>query len=199
MVSTVKTPTGVLSYPHLFRPRAVVEGAEPRYSCVLILNEAAQKTAEFQGLRKLANQVCIDFFGAEKMKDPRFLARLRKPFRPCTDKPDTAGYDVPGGVFISAWSQSAPKIVGPDTQEITAAGDIFPGQHARLQVSAFAYENTGNVGVSFSLVAVQITKRNAPRLDGRVVLPFDLSDEEEEDGDAYQPRRSDRAGDDIPF
>lgn len=180
MVDTVFTPIGVLSYPNLFKPRAVNEESEPRFSCNLIFDQLAQQTPEYQELRRIANEAAINFFGADKMKDPRFVARLRKPFRPCTDRAGVVGYEgVENGIFISAWSKNRPAIVGPDTHEITVASDVFAGQRARLQVSAFCYDRAGNIGCSFGLQACQITKRNMPRLDGRTLLPFERSTEED--------------------
>lgn len=180
MVDTVNSPSGFLSYPNLFKPRAVNEESEPRYSANLIFDELAQKTPEYQDLRRIANEAAMGFFGADKMKDSRFVARLRKPFRPCTDRAGVIGYEgVENGVFISAWSKNKPTIVGPDTHEITVASDVFAGQRARFQVTAFAYDKAGNVGVSFGLQAVQITRRNMPRFDGRALLPFERSTEED--------------------
>ena len=43
MVNVVQTPTGILSYPHFFKPRPVVEGGQPRYSANLIFDEVTQK------------------------------------------------------------------------------------------------------------------------------------------------------------
>jgi Protein of unknown function (DUF2815) len=194
MVETVQTPSGILSYPHLFKPRPVTPGSEPRYSLNLIFDEAEQKSPEFLKLRQAANECAKEFFG-DKMKNPAFVQRLRKPFRPCSDKPGVAGYDVKNGVFIAAWSKEAVRIVGPDTHEITVPGDVFPGQRARVQVRPFGYENSGNIGVSFGLQGVQITRRNMPRLDGRVNMPWDRSTEEDDD-DTFVGATT---GDDIPF
>jgi hypothetical protein len=199
MVNIVQTPTGILSYPHFFKPRPVVEGGQPRYSANLIFDEVTQKDPAYLALRKLANQAAVDFFG-DKMKDPRFVARLRKPFRECADKAGVSGYDVPNGSFIAAWSSQPIKIVGPDTHEITVPGDVFPGQRARFQVSAFAYDQGGNIGVSFGLQGVQITRRNMPRLDGRATLPWDRSSEEDDDNaDAFGNTPATAGADDIPF
>jgi hypothetical protein len=192
MVDIALTPTGILSYPHLFKARAVNEQSEPRFSCNLIFDKTAQNTPEFQQLRKLAMAAAVTKFGQAKLDDPKFIARLRRPFRPCADRPGVMGYDVPDGVFINPWSQLPPKVVGPDAQEITVPSDVFPGQKARVQVNAFAYDNAGNIGVSFGLQAVQITRRNMPRLDGRTILPFDRSTEE--DDDVFGG-----TGDDMPF
>jgi hypothetical protein len=201
MVDQVRTPTGILSYPHLFKPRPVNEGGEPRYSLVLIFDEAAQQSKEFKALRDLANKKAVEFFG-DRLKAPGFAQRLRKPFRACAEKAGTAGYDVKNGVFISAWSKEAPRVVGPDTHDITVPGDVFPGQRARIDVSAFAYDTNGNVGVSFGLQQVQITKRNMPRLDGRTTLPWDRSTEEDEDdafGNIHAPGANAETGADDWF
>ena len=193
MADGILTPQGVLSYPHLFKPRPVTEGGEPRYSCNLIFDQAAQKTKEYAALRKACYQASVDFWGEAKVRDPKFAAGIRSPFRPCTDRDGTMGYDVPGGVFIGPWSKNQPGVVDPGVIEITMPTDVYAGQLARARVNAFAYEVSGNRGVSFGLQNVQITRRHMPRLDGRkpATQSFDPIDEEEAKGTAID--------DDIPF
>lgn len=200
MTEILETPIGILSYPHLFKARPVVEGGEPRFSCNLIFDETAQRSPDFQALRKLTNAAAVEFFGATRMKDPNFTRKLRSPFRPVSDRAGVKGYDdVVNGIFIGPWSRQQPRVVGPDTIEITVPTDVFAGQRARAQVSAFAYDNAGNVGVSFGLQALQITRRKMPRLDGRSSKPFERSPEEDdEELGVYDPTNP-GAHDNIPF
>jgi hypothetical protein len=161
MVDSVKTPMGILSYPNLIVPKPPAEGAEPRYSCVIVFDEEAQKTEAFKLLKAACAQVAQEKWGANIPKN------LRTPFRPCSEKEGEPFASCPGGVFISPWSKQKPGIVGPDLAEVLVADDIWAGQIVRASVRPFAYENTGNKGVSFGLGNLQITKPNMPRIDGR--------------------------------
>ena len=40
------TIKGILSYPHLFKPHAVSEGEEPKYSCAILLRKDDPQLAE---------------------------------------------------------------------------------------------------------------------------------------------------------
>jgi hypothetical protein len=196
-MSSVRTPTGVLSFPQLFQAKAQVQGGDPRFSINLILDKTAQATPEYQQLRKIVAATIDEKWGVGKSQDKEWIKRmkLRLPFRPTADR-DYTGYDIEGGVFISPWSKNKPGLVGPDLQDITVPGDIWSGQLARCTVHAFAYETQGNRGVSFNLNNVQITKLDMPRLDGRKPAKDEFdnvgADPEAGDGDPF-------SGDEPPF
>jgi hypothetical protein len=164
---SVHTPIGVLCYPTLFTPRPVAQGAEPRYGCDLLFDQAAQKTPEFQALRKAVSQA-IDAKWPGKSADKDFVSKLALPFRKTSEKPDKAGYkDIPGGVFIKPWSKNKPGVVDKFVQPVTVPSDVWAGQTARASVNAFAYDQGGNKGVSFGLNNLQICDTSGLRLDGR--------------------------------
>lgn len=157
------TPKAILSYPHLFEPRAQSPGAEPMYSCSLVF-EAGTDLSE---LKQAAWAAAKEKWGdkAEAMlKD----GRIRMPFR--TDGAEK-GYPE-GSVFINVRSKSAPGIVdryaGPDGKpvRITDESLIYPGCIVRASVRAFAYDTSGNKGVSFALGNIQ-KLADGPRLDGK--------------------------------
>jgi hypothetical protein len=159
------TPVGILSFPNLFVPRAAVIGHEPAYSASILFDAKAQQSPEYLALRKAAHEAGVKKWGADKMKDPAFTRNLRMPFRPAGEKEYT-GYEE-GMTYISARTKDKPGVVDARNQEMTVSTDVFPGQLCRLFLAPFAYEVSGNKGVSFALNHVQITKQKMPRLDGR--------------------------------
>lgn len=185
--TTLITPPGVLSFAHLFKPHAAVQGQEPRFSLVLIFSPESQKTPEYQALRKAVHGAITKEWGAQKAADQAFLSRLRLPFRKAEEK-QYAGYE-PGHIFISPWTKSRPGVVDGRNQDMMEA-DVWSGQVARASVRPFAYTQSGNMGVSFALNNVQIMKKDMPRLDGRKKASdeFGLVD-----GDPAM------ADDDVPF
>ena len=188
---SVRTPVGVLSFPRVFAPRAASPGAEPRYSVNLLFDETAQKTPEFQALRKAVAQAIDEKFGAGKSTDKEFVSRLRSPFRKCSEK-EYAGYkEMSGGVYINAWSQTKPGVVDARLQDITVPTDIWAGQLARATVRAFGYHQSGNMGVSWNLNNLQICRTDTPRLDGRR--------EASDDFDTFGDTGMAMADDEVPF
>jgi hypothetical protein len=166
-MSSVRTPIGVLSFPHLFVAKPATLGGDPRFSLNLIFDQAAQKTPEYQELRKLVVDAIEDEWGQGKARDAEWMKKmkLRLPFRKCSER-DYTGYDVEGGVFIAPWSKNQPGVIDASQQDMVAS-DVWAGQLARCSVHAFTYEHSGNKGVSFNLNNVQIVKAKMPRLDGR--------------------------------
>jgi hypothetical protein len=145
------TPVGVLVFPALFEARSFENGPE-RYSAVLVFDEEAQKTAEFQNLKRAAAVAARDKFGEKPPK-------LRSPFRDGEDKEDVAGFG-PGKVFISVTSKNKPLVVDRKKVDgkfpvITDEERLYNGCKVRASVNAFGYDRTGNRGVSFGLNNMQ--------------------------------------------
>lgn len=164
-MATVRTPQGMLSFPHLFVPKPAVPGGEPRFSLSIVLDKAAQASPEYKALRQAVAAAIDEKFGAGKSRDANFVKTLRLPFRDATEK-QYAGYEA-GKVFISAWTKNKPGLVDGDLQDITAPADVWAGQTARATVGVFAYAQSGNKGVGLVLYNVQITNADMPRMDGR--------------------------------
>jgi hypothetical protein len=184
--NTLRTPYGILSYPHLFTPRPPAEGAEPRYSLVLVFPKEATESAEFKALKKAAADAAKERWG-DKMP-----SNLRSPFRKCTEKEGEPFDSHPDGIFISAWTKQRPGVVGPRLEEILDPTDVFAGQLARATVRAFAYETAGNKGVSFGLNNLQLVRPDMDRLDGRRPARSDFDAVAEEAVTA-------ESEDDVPF
>lgn len=193
-MASLITPTGVLSFPVLFTPRPVVQGGEPRYSLNLIIDAQGQKTPEFQALRRAVAQTIDAKWGDGKSRDKAFVAKLRNPFLSTADQ-DYAGYDDPDAVFIRPWSKNKPGLVDAYRNEITVPGDVWAGQLVRCSVNTFAYEQSGNRGVSFGLNNVQVCRTDGVRLDGRQSASKEFGDYD----DGTNAGAKQMADEDIPF
>ena len=159
-MGNIKTPKGMLSYPHLFEPQTPPNGTEPVYSCSLVFDADTDITA----LKKAADDAAAEKFGP-KWRDKN----LRMPFR---DDGEEKGYS-PGSVFINIKSRQAPGIVDryPGTdglpRVIDNPEDLYPGCYVMASLRPFAYDTAGNRGVSFALQNVQKLDEGK-RIDGRV-------------------------------
>lgn len=168
MSSTVMSPIGVLCFPSLFDAKASVQGGNPRFSCILLFDADAVKSTAYQNLRAAVQEAAAEKWGNAKAADPQFMRSLRLPFRAASEK-DYVGFDK-GEVYISPWksgTDARPGIVDVNGKDILVPGDVWAGQLARATLRAFAYEQSGNKGVSFGLEHLQIVKQDMPRIDGR--------------------------------
>lgn len=175
MADKVVTPRGTLSFPNVFKAKAAVEGAEPRFSLNLVFSKEQQKDPAYKALVAAVDACAKEFFNG------KLPANWRNPLRPASEK-EYAGYaDNPGAVYISAWSKNKPGIIGPRLEEIDDESDVYAGQEARITLRPFGYNQAGNKGVGLGLLNVQITKRDAARLDGRMAArdEFDAVETEE--------------------
>lgn len=173
MAANLETPLGILSFPNLFTARAPAPGSEPRFSINLLFDKQAQSTEKYREMRQAVARAIDEKWGAGKSKDAAFVAKLHLPFRSCEEKEYEGYKDLKDGVFINAWSTTKPGVVDADCIEITVPRDVYAGQYARATVSPFAYEVSGNKGVSFGLNNVQIC-RDGKRLDGRKAATDDF-------------------------
>lgn len=177
MVS-LNTPYGILSFPNLFKMKPRSEGGDPVYSAVMIFSPAQQNTPAYKALVEACNTAAKDEFG-DKVK----LNQIKMPFRDGAEKAGQwAGYEA-GDTFISPWTKTKPGIVNAQRQDILLPEEIWAGQLVRMNVTPFAWTNSGKRGVSFGLNHVQVIRTDTPRIDGRGTASsvFDDGEVDEED------------------
>lgn len=102
----VNTPPATLCFPSLFVPRPPAQGAEPRFSCILLFDEAAQKLPAYLKLRQAVFQVIEEKWGA---KAKEMVKSLRLPFRDAGEK-DYTGFEA-GMVYINPWSAEKREVI----------------------------------------------------------------------------------------
>jgi hypothetical protein len=195
--STVITPECTISYPALFEPKPTPSG-EARYSAAFIFD----KDADLSELEAAAKDAAERRWGskATAMLKNR---QLRWPFRDGAEKEGRAGYGS-GKTFVNCSSTRPPGVVsrfaGRDGKPLPISDptELYPGCRVRASLVAFAYDVSGNRGVSFVLCNVQ-KLGEGERLDGRLraedefdafEAPVDL----DIDG-ADNDRKDDRDGD----
>lgn len=176
MAKKLITPLALLSYPHLHAPQPSNNGKAPKYSACLIFTPDVladpKEKALFDALRAEAQQVIIEKFGADKIKQLLASDTFKKGFRT-----DAAAKNYPeGSIYINARGQAQPGIVyayaGGDGKPARMPIDkikeeMYPGAKVRASVTPFAFDQEGNKGVSFGLNNIQLVDGTLPRLDGR--------------------------------
>lgn len=166
----VVTPTAVLSYPHLHQPQPAQDGKKPKYSCALIFPAGSDLSA-LEKAAFAAAEAKYPGKGADMLKK----GQLKNPFRKTSEKDE---YDklFPGGTFINVRTEQKPAIVysyaGEDGKparmpDEKVKEEMYPGVKVRASLAAFAYDTSGNKGVSFALNNLQ-KLAEGDRIDGRV-------------------------------
>ena len=165
MTDNILTPEFRASFTYVFVPQKAMEAGKPdKYSVTMLF----PKNADLSALKKAATDALQEKFGsrlADPVKGPALKARLRSPFRDQGEK-TYDGY-VPGSIFVTATSKNKPGLVDQNLQDIVDPSQFYSGVYARATLRAFAYEQAGNVGVSFGLQNIQ-KLRDGESLSGRL-------------------------------
>ena len=180
------TPVGVLSYPKVFKSELGKDAKPtdfPKWSTTFLMTTEALKSAEFKAMVEAALSAAEERFGKKAkigreikwdQKQYSFVSwgdddAIRMPFRRDTRK---KGYPDEFVMLINVSKTDnpnknvyAPSVVDARGRPIADKSEIYPGVRARLSLSCFAYEASGNRGVSFGLNNVQ-KAGDAPRIDG---------------------------------
>ena len=152
----------VISYPNLFKPRAVKPGDPLMYGCTLIFNVATDRPC-LEQIRNAAFHA-----GRERWRDFDAMVqqhRMRLPWRRGEERPDQKGYG-PGKMFLNCRGNEPPGVVDQNVQPILDPREIYAGCIVIAAINAFAYDQKGNKGVSFGLNNVQKVK-DGERIDNR--------------------------------
>lgn len=161
-----------LAFPEVFKPRASKDSDREVYSVNMLfpadgsLLIPSMKGDPIMDLRLLALKAIKATWGDDKAKWPPKLkaADLKTHVSmggdgwPIRDGDAVEWDGFAGMVFARASSSFRPGLVDKDLQPIIDQSAIWGGLICRAQVHAYAYENSGNKGVTFGLSNVQVLK-----------------------------------------
>ena len=181
-----KVITGVQtrwSYANVWTPKAMAEGAKPKYSVSLIIPKsdtvtiqkikAAIKAAYEEGQSKLK--------GNGKSVPP--LAAIKTPLRDGdVERPDDEAYQ--NAYFVNANSPTAPGIVDADRQPIIDTSEVYSGVYGRASITFYAFNSNGNKGIACGLNNLQKIADGEP-LGGKTRAEDDFADLDDEDDDDF--------------
>lgn len=164
-----------LSYAHLFKPVAISEGQEPKYSVCLLIPKSDKVTLKkIKSAVEAAKQTGASLWGGKIPAGLKIPLRDGDEERP--DQPEYAGH-----YFINANSKLKPGIVDKDLNEILDSTEVYSGCYARASVNFFPYNQAGNRGIGCGLNNVQKIA-DGDYLGGRSRAEDDF-DAYEDDGD----------------
>lgn len=158
----ITTPKFRVSFPHVFEPKKNELSGQDEYSLVAVF----PKGTDITELKKAVEEAIVSKWGMDKAKRPN---GLRSPFRDNKEKAKEIGGKMvypegyeEGGFFMNLKSKNPPGVVNQNVQDILDKNEFYAGCWARASVSAYAYDNKGNRGVSFGLGHVQKLKDDKP-------------------------------------
>lgn len=108
-----------------------------------------------QQLKALGFKACVEKWGVDPAKWPQGLRTgLRKAEEKMKDGKLPAGM-IPGSTWVTIKSTKKPGVVDQNVQDIIEPRAFYSGVKARAKVSAFAYDQKGNRGVSWWFENIQ--------------------------------------------
>lgn len=164
----VTTPAFTASFPNLFKASQNKLNDKLEFSLQALFG----KGADLSEMRAAAKAACEKKWGADEKKWP---TNLRNPFREQSERAKIGedgkkvmpqGYEE-GGIFMNFKTNNKPQVFDQKVQPITDESLVYPGCKMKARVSAYAYDNKGNKGVAFGLIAVQKVGDGEP-LSGRI-------------------------------
>jgi hypothetical protein len=174
----VLTPKGVLSYPHLLEPQVAPGADEAKFSTAFVFPEGT----DLKEMKAAAFEVAKARFGGN-VKSLIQKGKVRWPFRDDEDDVADKGYGQYGAcTFVNASTKKKPGVVDAALNKVTDPEQIYAGRFARLTLTCYSYDVSGNKGVTFGLNNVQLLE-HGDRIDGSVDAAddFDVVEEAIED------------------
>jgi hypothetical protein len=163
MSTNVVTPEFRVSYPNVHKPKKNELNGKEEYSVVALFSKSTDLTA----LKELVYKTIVEKWGPDKAKWPTNSEGrpLRTPFRKQDDRMKDgvlpSGYEA-GAFYLNLKSEQKPGLVDQNLQPILDPSEFYGGCFARASIRAFAYDQKGNRGVSFSLGNLQKTRDGDP-------------------------------------
>lgn len=174
--TTTKVITGKVraSYMHVFKPQAMQEGEDKKYSVALLIPKTDKKTVgDMKRAIKEAYESGKAKFGGKlptSWKDPLRDGDV--------ERPDDEAYS--GCYFVNANSSKRPGLIDRDKNPIIDEEELYSGCYIRASVVFYAFNTKGNKGVACGLNNIQ-KWGDGERLSGGASAEEDFEELTDED------------------
>lgn len=157
------------SYPHLFEPKAIVEGGVEKYSVSVIIPKDDTDTIEMiEAAVKAAFEA-----GKGKVFKGKLPSSWDSPLRDGdVDKADHPEYE--DTYFINAKSTNKPGVIDIRGNKLEPE-DLYAGCYGHVSINFYAYNKGGNKGVGAGLQNV-CKNKEGERLSGGAAATTDFGD-----------------------
>lgn len=170
-----------LSFVNLLEAKAF-EGQEPKYSCMLLIDKSDKQT--LAAIEKaIDNAFKAD--GGQRLKGVK-RENVKTTLRDGDLEQDTEEHpEFANKMFINVSSKNKPGLVDRYKNKIegdNAADEVYSGVYAIVSINFYAYNTSGNKGISAGLNNVMIVEKGE-YLGGRASAESDFADIEFDDDD----------------
>lgn len=146
----IVSPEGRLSYPSLVEATAFQDGDDPKFKTSLILMKDAPGVDDFiNRVEELREEAITSAFAGKKPKTFEEWGLI--------DGDETEDPMYEGAWVIRAANKAKPALVDADRNVVIDKSEVYGGANARVNIVAFAYGTASKGGVTFQLLAVQLT------------------------------------------
>lgn len=182
----------LLSFLHVFEPKAINDGDDEKYSVSVIINKKDKYTlaAYRAAIKAVEDKVFKEKYKGIKPK------KWKNPLRDGDDEDEDRDDSYANSFFIGANSKRRPKLYDKNLEPITDDEELYSGCYGRVCINFYAYDVGGNRGVAAGLESIMKISDGTP-LGGGGGNPEEdfadsedfMDDDDDEDFDP-QPRRS---------
>lgn len=179
MSTKVVTGTVRFSYLNVFKPKAITEGQDPKYSVSLLIPKEDKAT-----LRKIRDAIEAEkkAGAAEKWKG-KVPANLKTPLRDGDVERADEHPEYEGMYFLNASSSKKPILLDETKEEILDQTELYSGCWGRANVNFYCFDVNGNRGIAVGLNALQ-KKRDDEPLGGMITVESAAADFDDDDDDS---------------
>jgi Protein of unknown function (DUF2815). len=175
VVNPTKIVTGVcrLSYANIWQAKSI-NGGVPKFSTSVLIPKSDTTT-----VTKIKAAIAAAYAEGEAKlkgigKNAPPLAVIKTPLRDGDlERPDDEAYK--DHWFVNANSNTAPGVVDLNREPIFDTKEIYSGVYARVCLSFYAFNSSGNKGIACGLQSLQKVKDGEP-LGGRSRAEDDFND-----------------------
>ncbi len=155
-----------LSYVNLFEARKISESdKDAKFSVtILIPKDTADGKATIGRIKQAFENAAkhgAKHFGGRVPTNLEPLWTLKDGDTALNDLGDLKKIDNPeyaGHMYLRLSTKYAPKVLGPDNQEIINPLEVYSGMYGKVSLTCFAYSGDGRRGLSAVLNNVKITR-----------------------------------------
>ncbi len=149
--SVIKVVTGKVrfNYVNLLKPKAIVEGAEPRYSVVLLIAKKDKKT-----ILDIENAIALAIAKGVRTNGADFDDDIRMPLKD-GDNEDVMEEVYKNHYYINTTSKYRPGVVDKALKNIDDENEIYSGCYGRASLVFYPYVSVEGTGIGCGLRNIQ--------------------------------------------
>jgi hypothetical protein len=181
-MQATKVVTGKVrfSYLKVFRPEAMGDSEDKKYSVSIIIPKSDKKTlAAVKAAIDAAIEQGKSKWGGKVPKN------LKLPLRDGDEERDDEAYE--GAMFVNASSRTKPGLIDRFKREITDEEELYSGCYGRASINFYPFDVSGNKGIAAGLNNLMKLEDGEP-LGGRQSAENDFDgffEDPEDDDDLF--------------